>query len=213
MALADDIYAAYYEANKVGDLPDSDAKQIMDEHFRDLATRLAAALGGFSGGSSSIARRSLTGGAVSVGVTPGVDAAWIPWPAENIQVGTDVVIDGGNNTRYNIVTDGVYEVGGFFTIYEGGTAQRSQCTVGIYVNGSLATSYRSTSYIRNAGGLDWRWWVLELSPTPLSLSAGDYVQFAVTTHTGNTFTPSAVAGESAQVQASSRTSSWIKKIG
>lgn len=129
---------------------------------------------GGGGGASSYSFNRVIG--VSTQAVTGTGAA-ITWDSSADSFGSDVTFDGGQPTRLTAVTTGVYKIGGYFALFS--TGARPQGAVMIYKNGSpLNSLLRSTSYIRNSGAA-WDFWPLEISNTPLSLNAGDYIEIFI----------------------------------
>lgn len=110
--------------------------------------------------------------------------AAITWSASTGSVGSDVSYSGANPTRLTAVSAGIYKVAGYATIQS--TAQRAQAAVEIIINGTATGLQRSGSYIRNSGtGYDY--WTMDVSSTPFTLAASDYVELAVGQVTGATY--------------------------
>jgi len=108
----------------------------------------------------------------------------VTWSTSNDSSGSDVTFDGLNPTRLTAASDGVYKVGGYLTVQS--AAQRAQTASEILVNG-VATGYqRSGSYIRNSGSA-YDYWTMEVSSTPFTLSANDYVELGVGQVAGATY--------------------------
>jgi hypothetical protein len=103
-------------------------------------------------------------------------ATAITWSSSSDSFGSNVTYSGASATRLTAATDGVYKIGGYFAVNT--NDQRPQAAVQIYVNGSAFGGIRTSSYIRNAGS-SWDYWILELSGTPINLSATDYVEIYI----------------------------------
>lgn len=133
----------------------------------------------------------------------------IPWQTEVI-AGSSISWSSSNNTRFTVTEDGVYVVGGVFTT-TAPAIQRVQQVIEIRVNGtSLDGIYRSSSYIRNSG-FAWDFWALEVSGTPIELSAGDYVEFFIATVNGSTYTTADSGGTNSLV--GDKSSAWVYTMG
>ena len=107
-------------------------------------------------------------------------ATAIPWQTE-VEAGSIITWNSGNNTRLTVTENGTYSVGGYVTVQS--AAIRAQVAVQIYINGaSYQSDFRSSSYIRNSGST-WDFWVQEVASTPIKLEANDYVEFYICTVT------------------------------
>jgi len=111
----------------------------------------------------------------------------IPWQTE-VKAGTNISWSSGNNTRLTVANTGTYLVGGSFTVYSA-SSERVEHIVEIRVNGVAVGHYRGFSYLRNiSGGADWSYGVIEMTNTPIELSASDYVEIFIATVSGGTYT-------------------------
>lgn len=108
----------------------------------------------------------------------------ITWSSSSDSSGSDVTFSGGSPTRLTAVSTGTYKVGGYVTISS--AAQRAQAAIEIFINGSATGLQRGGAYIRNSGtGYDF--WALEVSSTPFTLTASDYVELGVGQTTGASY--------------------------
>lgn len=121
-------------------------------------------------------------GATTQAVTSTLTA--ITWSASNDSSGSDVTFSGANPTRLTAVSAGTYKVGGYVTIQSAG--QRAQTAIEIMINGVATGFQRSGTYLRNSGTA-YDFWTMELSGTPFTLSASDFVELAVGQVTGATY--------------------------
>ena len=147
----------------------------------DAQGRITAAASG-SGGSSVYAFNKVIG-ATTQNVTSTLTA--ITWDSSSDSSGSDVTWSGGNPTRLVAVSTGVYKIGGYVT-FEDTVDQRACAVAEIIINGTATGLQRGGSYIRNSG-TSYDYWTIEVSGTPFSLSASDYVELAVGQVTGATY--------------------------
>jgi len=146
----------------------------------DQQGRITAAANGSGGGSVYSFNRLL--GATTQAVTSTLTA--ITWSASSDSTGSDVTFSGGSPTRLTAVSTGTYKIGGYVTVQT--TAQRGCAAVEILVNGVATGLQRGGSYIRNSGTA-YDYWTMEVSGTPLTLSATDYVELGVGQVTGASY--------------------------
>jgi len=146
----------------------------------DAQGRITAAANGSGGGSVYSFNRLI--GATTQAVTSTLTA--ITWSSSNESSGSDVTFSGGNPTRLTAVSTGTYKIGGYVTIQS--TGQRAQTAIEIMINGVATGFQRSGTYLRNAGTA-YDYWTMELSCTPFTLTASDFVELAVGQVTGATY--------------------------
>lgn len=108
----------------------------------------------------------------------------VTWNASNASSGSDVTFSGGNPTRLTAVSTGAYKVAGYLAIQS--AELRAQAAAEILINGTATGFQRSGAYIRNTSPA-YDYWTLEISSTPFSLTAGDYVELGVGQVTGATY--------------------------
>ena len=120
--------------------------------------------------------------------------------------GSDVTFS--NDTRLIAGTTGVYKLGGFICHYSA-SSQRAQAAAEVYINGSGDGVLRGSSYIRNSGA-SWDYYVIELAPVPLNLTANDYVELYVgtTTTTGYAFGNNGTA----TIQGAGRSKIYLERV-
>ena len=121
-------------------------------------------------------------GATTQAVTSTLTA--ITWDSSDDSSGSDVTFSGANPTRLTAVSAGVYKIGGYVTIQS--TGARAQTAIEIMINGTPTGLQRSGTYLRNSGA-SYDYWAMELSSTPFTLSASDYVELGVGQVTGATY--------------------------
>ena len=117
-----------------------------------------------------------------------------------------MTFSGGNPTRLTITTTGVYRIGGYVTIQSAG--QRACAAVEILINGTPTGLQRGGSYLRNSG-TSYDFWTMDVSGTPTTLTAGDYVELGVGQVTGATY---GYAGALTINCERSRSEFWIERV-
>ena len=120
--------------------------------------------------------------------------------------GSDVVYNSAAPTRLTAQTAGVYKFGGVVT--ELSSAQRAQASCRIRKNGALYGLLRGSSYIRNSG-TSWDYWALEISSTPITLAAGDYIELSVAAVGATTYGGS---GSVSQTCHRDKTEFWLERM-
>ena len=120
--------------------------------------------------------------------------------------GSDVVYNSAAPTRLTAQTAGVYKFGGVVT--ELSSAQRAQASCRIRKNGALYGLLRGSSYIRNSG-TSWDYWALEISSTPITLAAGDYIEISVAAVGATTYGGS---GSVSQACHRDKTEFWLERM-
>lgn len=181
---------------------DDDLTPDQESLTRSVAYALADAI---NVGSYDVMKRSIST-SMQLDGTP----AALVWDVPDIDSDGSITYNGANPTRFTIAEDGIYEIGGFFTVREPSIVDL-QATVRIYVNGVAEGAYRGGSIISNSGN-SWDYWVIELSNTPMKLAAGDYIEFYGQINTGSGYSSGDLLGEVATLQSSGRTVAWVKKV-
>ena len=120
--------------------------------------------------------------------------------------GSDVVYNSAAPTRLTAQAAGVYKFGGVVT--ELSSAQRAQASCSIRKNGAIYGLLRGSSYIRNSG-TSWDYWALEISSTPITLAAGDYIELSVAAVGATTYGGS---GSVSQTCHRDKTEFWLERM-
>ena len=134
------------------------------------------------GGGSSVYSYNRVTGTATQSVTSTLTG--ITWDSSSASSGTDVTFSLANPTRLTVASSGVYRVGGYASIES--AAQRVQASAELIVNGTPTGLQRSGCYVRNSG-FSYSYWALELAATPMTLTAGDYVELGVGQVTGTVY--------------------------
>ena len=120
--------------------------------------------------------------------------------------GADVDYSASSPKGFTVQTTGVYKWGAVVTEFS--TSQRSQSGCRLLVNGSVSGLIRGTSYIRNSG-TSWDYWPIELSSTPINLTAGDFVELAVGSVAGGAYV---FNGTVSHVCHRDKTEFWLERV-
>ena len=142
---------------------------------------ITAAATGSGGGSVYSFNRVI--GATTQAVTSTLTT--ITWSSSNDSSGSDVTFSGGNPTRLTAVSTGVYKVGGYINVRSAADA-RAQAAVEIFINGTATGLQRGGCYIRNST-VAYDYWTIEVSGTPFTLTAAQYVELGVGQVTQGTY--------------------------
>ena len=120
--------------------------------------------------------------------------------------GADVAYSAGSPTGFTVQTTGIYKWGAVVTEFS--AAQRSQSGCKILIDGVESGLIRGTSYIRNSG-TSWDYWPIELSSTPISLAAGEFVELAVGGVVGGAY---GFSGTVSHVCHIDKTEFWLERM-
>ena len=146
----------------------------------DPANPIVSASGGGGGGVYSFNRVIGAAPTVAVTLTPAI----VDWDNSQDSSGSDVTWSGANPSRLTAVSAGVYRVSGYLTIQS--PAQRAQAVAELVINGTPTGIQRGGVYIRNSGA-SYDYWAIEVSSTPFTLAASDYVEVRVGQVSGATY--------------------------
>ncbi|GHE88631.1 hypothetical protein GCM10016455_05960 [Aliiroseovarius zhejiangensis] len=139
--------------------------------FDSLDSRVTTLEGSGGGGGSVYSFMDRSSTDTSYANTP----LLIPLDTAGDSYGTDVTWAGANNTRLTAGTSGVYEVGAVVAYHS--PHARVQAALQVSKNGVWDGLFRGSGYVRNSDG--WAYWVMEIAPRPINLTAGDYIEFTL----------------------------------
>ena len=118
--------------------------------------------------------------------------------------GSDISYTGG---QFVANDTGLYRFGGVITYSS--TLARAQVVVEVYVNGVASGIQRGAGYVRNSG-VSYDFWALEISSEPMSLTAGDTVEFYVGQVSGTTY---GYGGSIVIRLTANKSMAWFERIG